>query len=48
MRVAPLERGAGFEFVDEMKGGVIPGQFIPAVEKGVRLAHGTTASWRAS
>lgn len=36
LRVAPLERGAGFQFVDEIKGGVIPNQFIPAVEKGVR------------
>jgi len=35
LRVEPLERGKGFEFVDEIKGGVIPGQFIPAVEKGV-------------
>ncbi len=38
LRVEPLERGAGFEFVDEVKGGVIPGPFIPAVEKGVRQA----------
>lgn len=35
LRVEPLERGKGFEFVDAVKGGVIPGQFIPAVEKGV-------------
>jgi elongation factor G len=35
LRVEPLERGKGFEFADEIKGGVIPGQFIPAVEKGV-------------
>lgn len=35
LRVEPLPRGKGFEFVDEVKGGVIPGQFIPAVEKGV-------------
>jgi elongation factor G len=34
--VEPLERGAGFEFVDQVKGGTIPGQFMPAVEKGVR------------
>lgn len=42
LRVEPLPRGAGFEFVDAVKGGVIPGQFIPAVEKGVRevLASG--------
>ena len=35
LRVAPLPRGGQFEFVDEVKGGVIPGQYIPAVEKGV-------------
>jgi len=35
LRVAPLPRGARFEFVDEVKGGVIPHNFIPAVEKGV-------------
>jgi elongation factor G len=36
LRVAPLPRGTGFEFVDDVVGGTIPGQFIPAVEKGVR------------
>jgi elongation factor G len=36
LRVEPLKRGAGFEFVDAVKGGVIPTQYIPAVEKGVR------------
>ena len=36
LRIEPLPRGAGFEFVDQVKGGTIPGQFIPAVEKGVR------------
>jgi elongation factor G len=35
LRVEPRPRGAGFEFVDEVKGGTIPTQFIPAVEKGV-------------
>ncbi|HET6202090.1 MAG TPA: elongation factor G [Planctomycetota bacterium] len=38
LRMEPLERGAGFEFVDEIFGGSIPRQFIPAVEKGVREA----------
>ncbi len=38
LRVEPLARGAGFEFVDVVKGGAIPGVYIPAVEKGVRLA----------
>jgi elongation factor G len=36
LKVEPLERGAGFEFLDETVGGSIPGQFIPAVEKGIR------------
>jgi elongation factor G len=36
LRVEPLPRGGGFEFVDAVKGGVIPGQFLPAVEKGIR------------
>lgn len=38
LRVEPLPRGQGFEFVDAVKGGAIPGQFMPAVEKGVRAA----------
>ena len=38
LRVEPLERGAGFEFVDVVKGGAIPGVFMAAVEKGVRQA----------
>lgn len=38
LRIEPLPRGAGFEFADEIKGGVIPQQFIPGVEKGVREA----------
>ncbi|MEJ2088641.1 MAG: elongation factor G [Gammaproteobacteria bacterium] len=36
LRVEPLKRGAGFEFDNQIVGGVIPSQFIPAVEKGVR------------
>ncbi len=35
LRVEPLEPGSGVEFVDEVKGGVIPKEYIPAVEKGV-------------
>jgi len=38
LKIEPLERGAGFEFVDQVKGGVIPSVFMPAVEKGVRQA----------
>jgi elongation factor G len=47
LRVEPLPRGGGFEFVDAVKGGVIPGQFMPAVEKGVRevLASGAIAGY---
>lgn len=38
LRIEPLPRGEGFAFVDAIKGGVIPGNFIPSVEKGVRSA----------
>jgi len=38
LRVEPQERGKGFEFLDEIRGGVIPQEFIPAVEKGIREA----------
>jgi elongation factor G len=38
LRIEALARGAGIEFVDAVKGGVIPGQYMPAVEKGVREA----------
>ncbi|MBL0148730.1 MAG: elongation factor G [Ideonella sp.] len=47
LRIEPLPRGAGFEFLDQVKGGTIPGQYIPAVEKGVRevLAMGAIAGY---
>ncbi len=35
LRIKPKERGAGFEFIDEIKGGVIPKEFIKPIEKGV-------------
>jgi len=38
LRIEPKMRGEGFEFVDEIKGGIIPQEFIPAVEKGVKEA----------
>jgi elongation factor G len=47
LKVEPLERGAGFEFLDQTKGGVIPHQFLPAVQKGVEhvLAAGAIAGF---
>jgi len=47
LRVEPLARGAGFQFVDQTKGGVIPHQFMPAVQKGVEqvLATGAVAGF---
>ena len=47
IEIEPLERGAGFEFVDKIVGGAIPRQFIPSVEKGVRaqLDKGVVAGY---
>jgi len=47
IKLEPLPRGAGFEFVDQIVGGVIPRQYIPAVEKGIReaMAHGILAGY---
>jgi elongation factor G len=47
IEVEPLERGAGFEFVDKVVGGAVPRQFIPSVEKGVRaqLEKGVLAGY---
>jgi len=45
VRIEPNARGAGFEFIDAIKGGVIPNKFIPAVQKGVveQMQHGGLA-----
>jgi elongation factor G len=47
IELSPLPRGQGFEFEDDIVGGVIPRQFIPAVEKGVRelLPQGILAGY---
>jgi len=47
LRVEPMGRGEGFEFVDNIVGGVIPRQYIPAVQKGAEeaLSHGGNFGW---
>ncbi len=47
LEIEPLDRGAGFEFVDKVVGGAVPRQFIPSVEKGVRsqLEKGVLAGY---
>ena len=47
IRMEPLERGGGFEFVDQIVGGAIPRQFIPAVQKGIEeaMASGGVHGW---
>jgi len=44
VEIEPLPPGSGFEFVNRIKGGVIPHQFIPAVQKGVQEALGSGAA----
>jgi len=39
LRLEPRDRGAGHEFVDEIKGGIIPREYIPAIEKGIKEAE---------
>jgi len=36
LEIKPLPRGQGFEFIDNISGGVVPRQYIPAVEHGVQ------------
>ena len=48
LRIEPLPRGSGFQFVDEVRGGAIPGQYIPAVEKGVLSGAGARGHRRLS
>lgn len=47
LRIEPLERGVGFEFSNDIFGGSIPSQFVPAVEKGIRqvLEEGAVAGY---
>jgi elongation factor G len=47
IKVEPVPRGGGFEFLDEIVGGVIPSKFIPAVEKGVleKMQEGVLAGY---
>jgi elongation factor G len=47
LRVEPLEDGQGFEYVNEIKGGVIPQEYVPAIEKGVKesLTRGIQAGY---
>ena len=47
LRMEPNEAGKGFEFIDEIKGGVVPREYIPAVEKGLQdsLSNGVLAGY---
>jgi len=48
LKVKPLERGKGFMFVNQIKGGIIPQEFIPAIEKGIKeaLTKGVVAGFQ--
>lgn len=47
LKLEPKERGTGFEFVDELKGGAVPKEYIPAIEKGIKetLSNGILAGY---
>ena len=47
LRIEPMEPGSGFEFVNDIKGGVVPKEYIPAVEKGCKeaLQNGVLAGY---
>src|SRR5699024_1601988 len=47
LKLEPLEQGEGYEFVDEIKGGVVPREYIPAVERGIQetLSAGVLAGY---
>lgn len=48
LRLSPLERGEGYEFLDEISGGVVPSKFIPAVDKGIQeiMEEGVLAGYK--
>lgn len=48
LRIEPKKQGEGFEFVDEIRGGIIPKEYVPAIEKGVKetLDNGILAGYQ--
>ena len=48
LKIEPQEPGKGFEFVDAIKGGAVPREYIPAVEEGRRRSAARTACWPAT